>query len=133
MCVTTYQGKGYSASYVANMNRLWHALRDGAYDYAQALSVADPICGACPNLEDPVAADSCRFQASIGERDRRMMRAMGWAEGEVVELGPALDYVHAHHAELMATVCPGCEWIGICRDRRFTLREADPPVPRPED
>lgn len=131
MCVTTYQGKGYSPEFVTNMNRVWHALRAGAYGRARATSVADPICGACPNLQDPNEETSCRYQGSISERDRRMLKAMGWQEGEIVELGPVMDHIHAHHAELMAEVCAGCDWTGICGERRFTLLEPDPPVPLP--
>lgn len=131
MCVTTYQGKGYSPDFVANMNRVWHALRAGAYSHARATSVADPICRACPNLQDPAEETSCRSHDSIAERDRRMLRAMGWQEGEVVELGAVLAHIHEHHARLMEQVCGGCDWVAICGERRFTLREADPPVPLP--
>lgn len=131
MCVTTYQGKGYSPAFVANMNHVWHALRAGVYRRVRATSVADPICGSCPNLQDPEADTSCRYHDSISVRDRRMLAAMGWSEGEIVELGPALEHIHAHHAELMAAVCVGCDWTGICGERRFTLLEQDPPVPLP--
>lgn len=130
MCVTTYQGKGYSPDFVTNMNRVWHGLRDGAYSHAQAISVADPLCRACPNLQDPNEETSCRYQVSIGARDRRLLDALGWAEGEVVELAPTMDYIHAHHAELMAEVCVGCDWTSICAEQRFTLREANPPIPK---
>lgn len=131
MCVTTYQGKGYSPEFVANMNRVWHALRAGAYDRVRATSVADPLCGACPNLQDPVVDTSCRYHASISERDRRMLAAMGWEEGEVVALAPVMDHIHAHHADLMKQVCVGCDWTSICGEQRFTLKEANPPVPLP--
>lgn len=131
MCVTTYQGKGYSPEFVANMNRVWHALRAGAYHRVRATSVADPLCGACPNLQDPGEDTSCRYHGSISGRDRRMLAAMGWQEGEVVELAPVLEHIHANHADLMARVCVGCDWTSICGQQRFTLREAAPPVPSP--
>ncbi|HEY9855510.1 MAG TPA: DUF1284 domain-containing protein [Stenomitos sp.] len=131
MCVTTYQGKGYSPEFVANMNRVWHALRAGAYSHAKATSVADPLCMACPNLQDQANDTSCRYHVSISERDRRMLAAMGWQEGEIIELGSVMDDIHARHAALMNEVCVGCDWTAICSERRFTLREADPPVPLP--
>lgn len=130
MCVTTYQGKGYSPDFVTNMNRIWHGLRDGVYSHARAISVADPLCGACPNLQDPDVETSCRYQASIGARDRRLLAAMGWGEGEVVELESTMAVIHDRHAELMETVCAGCDWTAICAERRFTLQEPHPPVPK---
>lgn len=131
MCITTYQGKGYSPDFVATMNRVWHALRSGQVAEVAVHAEADPICRACPNLQDPADGTSCRFQASIEARDRRLLAAMGWSEGEVVALAPVMEHVLAHHAELLAEVCPGCEWITICGQQRFSWVEPHPPVPLP--
>lgn len=131
MCVTTYQGKGYSPEFVANMNRLWHALRSGHYPQVEVHAVADPLCRACPNLQDPAEPTSCQFQQSIGERDRRLLQAMGWHEGQVVELAKAMETILSRHAALLGDVCVGCDWIAICGEQRFTWLEAEPPVPLP--
>jgi hypothetical protein len=131
MCVTTYQGKGYSPDFVANMNRVWHALRSGQYPQVEVHAVADPLCQACPNLQDPSEPTSCQFQRSIEERDRRLLAAMGWTEGEIIDLAPVMEHILAHHAELLANVCVGCDWMAICGQQRFTWLEAEPPVPLP--
>lgn len=131
MCVTTYQGKGYSPDFVANMNRVWHALRSGQYPNVEVHAVADPLCHACPNLQDRAEPTSCQFQRSIEARDRRLLAAMGWQEGQIIELAAVMEYILAHHAELLANVCVGCDWMAICGEQRFTWLENDPPVPLP--
>lgn len=131
MCVTTYQGKGYSPEFVANMNRVWHALRSGVYPKVEVHAVADPLCHACPNLQDRAQPTSCQFQRSIEARDRRLLEAMGWQEGQIVELEEVMAYILAHHAELLSHVCVGCDWMSICGQQRFTWLEAEPPVPLP--
>lgn len=131
MCVTTYQGKGYSREFVATMNRVWHALRSGDYPHVEVRAVADPLCLSCPNLQDPDDVTSCQFQRSIEARDRRMIAAMGWQEGEVIALAPVMEQILERHADLLSKVCVGCEWMSICGEQRFTWREANPPVPLP--
>jgi hypothetical protein len=131
MCVTTYQGKGYSPDFVANMNRVWHALRSGNVPRVEVHAVADPLCLACPNLQDASIPTSCQFQRSIEARDHRLLAAMGWEEGQVVELAPVMETILANHAELLENVCVGCDWIAICGEQRFTWLEKHPPVPLP--
>lgn len=122
LCLTTYAGKGYSADFVANMNRVWRAARDGEIGQLAATAEADPICQACPHLQDPGDRRSCAFHGSISARDRKMLAAMGWEDGQRVDFEAAMDHVHAHHLDLMARVCGGCEWVPICRQENFTLR-----------
>lgn len=131
MCVTTYQGKGYSPEFVANMNRVWHALRSGEQPVVAVHAQADPLCMSCPNLQDASVPTSCQFQRSIEARDRRLIQAMGWVEGQTVELAPVMEQILANHAELLGHVCQGCDWMAICGEQRFTWLEEHPPVPLP--
>jgi hypothetical protein len=132
MCVTTFAGKGYSSGFVQEMTRIWRAIRAGTVARVRVTAEADPVCNACPHLQDVENPESCRFHASVASRDRRMIEAMGWTEGQPVDLVQALDVVHESHTELMARVCTGCEWVPICSLRRFTLREQgfDPESPK---
>ncbi len=123
LCLTTYQGKGYSPDFVENMNRIWASARTGAIGTVAAHAQADPICHACPHLTDRGDPISCTFQSSIGARDRRMLAAMGWEENQQVSFESAMQTVHDRHGELMAKVCGGCDWVPICSQRKFTLRD----------
>jgi len=125
MCVTTFAGKGYSTGFVREMTRVWRAIRDGSVAQVLVTAEADPVCHACPHLRDVENPESCRFQASVASRDRRMIEAMGWTEGQPVDLVQALEVVHESHTDLMARVCIGCEWVPICSRQRFTLREPE--------
>lgn len=135
MCLATYRGKGYSTEFVANMNRVWAAARAGEVGEVVATAEADPICGACPHLQDASDPSSCRFHASISSRDRRMIAAMGWEENQRVSFADVMDDVHARHRDLMTRVCTGCDWVPICSQQVFTLRDPDfeleSPEPRP--
>jgi hypothetical protein len=123
LCIATYQGKGYSPDFVANMNRVWAHAKRGAVGDVQATSEADPICHACPHLRDRDDPVSCKFQTSIGARDRRMIQAMGWEENQQVSFEDVMEVVHTRHKDLMDQVCNGCDWVPICAQQRFTLRD----------
>lgn len=125
MCIATYRGKGYSADFVENMNRVWAAAKAGEVGVVQATAEADPICGACPHLQDTADPVSCRFHASISSRDRKMIAAMGWEENQQVSFADVMDDVHARHRDLMDKVCTGCDWVPICSQQVFTLRDPD--------
>lgn len=131
LCLTTFQGQGYSPSFVAELARVWHVVRAAEARQARVLDGADAICRGCPQLAHPEADDSCVHHASIAARDRRMREAMGWQANELVELAPVMQEIHARHGELLATVCPGCAWLEICSQARHTLLEPEPVVPRP--
>lgn len=126
LCLTTFQGKGYSAAFVHQLSSVWRAVRDRAHAQARVLEQADPICGSCPHLQDPADPRSCRSHASVATRDRRLRVAMGWEADQVVDLELAMDRIHARHAELLALVCPGCSWLEICRSAPLTLRGDEP-------
>lgn len=123
MCVTTFAGKGYSPGFVQEMTRVWRGIRAGEVQRVRVTAEADPVCGACPHLQDAEDPRSCRFHASTSSRDHRMLATMGWTEGQEIDLVQALDVVHEQHASLMEQVCTGCNWVSICSARRFTLRE----------
>jgi hypothetical protein len=129
LCLTTYQGSGYSAEFVETMDQVWEAARLKAIGQVSAVAEADPICHACPHLQDRQTATSCRFQESIGARDRRMLTAMGWQEGQEVDFAGAMQVAHDRHRELMGVVCVGCEWTAICGQERFTLRDSSFQLP----
>ncbi len=121
LCLTTFAGKGYSPEFVANMNRVFGAAQRGEIARLRATAEADPICGACPHLQDRSAADGCTFGASIAARDRRMLRAMGWRENQEVDFAAAIAIILERHRDLMREVCRGCDWATICGEERFTL------------
>ncbi|MBU6428173.1 MAG: DUF1284 domain-containing protein [Cyanobacteria bacterium REEB65] len=123
LCLTTYAGKGYSPKFVANLNEVWQAARDKTIGRLHATVEADPVCLACPHLQDLDDRESCTFHASIARRDRRMLEAMGWQENLAVDFAAAMDEVHTRHRQLMDRVCGGCDWVPICRQERFTLRD----------
>ena len=125
LCLATYAGKGYSARFVENMSRVWHEARGGAIGLVRPTVQADRVCLACPHLLDGRDLDSCAFHAAIAERDRKMIRAMGWVENQQVDFGRALHEVQTRHRELMRSVCGGCEWVPICSQEHFTLLDPD--------
>ncbi|MEB3299340.1 MAG: DUF1284 domain-containing protein [Candidatus Sericytochromatia bacterium] len=133
MCVATFAGKGYSAGFVREMTRVWQRIREGGMPEIRVTAHADAVCGACPHLRHPDEVTSCRFHESTSGRDRRMLKAMGWLEGDRIDLAAGLARVHGEHADLMEQVCVGCEWVPICRQRKFTLLDPSFTLPTVED
>lgn len=115
LCTLHFQGAGYSSGFVANFTRLMEGVASRDQTWVQVEGMADDICTACPSLQPDGV--SCEYQASISRRDEALLQAMGWEPGQVLELGAAHRQVLARRESLMASVCPGCEWLPRCTEK----------------
>lgn len=115
LCTLHYRGAGYSEGFTGNFTSLMEAVRARGSSTVEVAGQADAICTACPSLQPD--GQACEFQASIMRRDAALLDAMGWKPGDVLDLEAAHWAVLARRAELMADVCPGCEWLPRCTEK----------------
>lgn len=102
LCLSTFRGEGYSPDFVAHMWEVFHWARAGG----EAVLVAeeDEICRPCP------LKGTCRAI----HRDRRLLRATGWSEGETVNLGDRIRELIPERARWVKITCRGCPWEATC-------------------
>lgn len=115
LCSLHYRGAGYSSGFTGNFTALMTAVRERAATTVVVTEQADAICTACPSLQPD--GESCEYQASIMRRDQALLGAMGWQPGDVMSLEDAHWAVMRRREELMAEVCPGCEWLPRCTEK----------------
>ena len=131
LCTLHYQGAGYSDAFTRTMTAVTTAMAAGEHPVVTVASDADPICKACPSLQPD--GRTCATEASIRRRDAALLDGMGWHPGQALALEEAQAAVLAKREALMATVCPGCEWLPRCTERgpygiASPLRRALPPA-----
>lgn len=115
LCTLHYRGAGYSAGFTDNFTALMADVRARGGTCVRVAAQADGICTACPSLQPD--GQACEFQGSIMGRDAALLDAMGWRPGDELDLEAAHWAVLARREELMAAVCPGCEWLPRCTEK----------------
>jgi Uncharacterized conserved protein len=110
LCAQFFEGKGYSASFVAHMSGVLSELERGAC--VTLVDACDAICAGCPNSRDGV----CETEEKVKAIDRRAIEAMGLSFGDTLPWhalkAHARDRIVA--AGTLIDVCRDCEWIGVC-------------------
>ena len=115
LCLLTYAGKGYSAAFTANYDRL--AARIAAGEPVEIVSGPDDICA--PLLGDE--APHCRLDR-VTWRDRRAAEAIAGLLSRPIVPETRMRLDAAAIAALRAafadgairTACGGCEWFDLC-------------------
>ena len=131
MCISFFEGKGYSNAFTAHMARIKHVL-ETEDPQIQLVNGTDSICAPCPNNLGalPVSAgenDSCRPVPDTGsackteEKVQRYDRAVLAA----CELNEDTVWSWSHFHGLVKerildcgkrrTICGDCQWNEICR------------------
>jgi len=114
-CLLTYVGKGYSAAFVANYNRIARRLSRG--ERIEMVDGPDDICG--PLLDE---ADPHCHHDSVTARDERAARELQTLLGQPVTAGTVLTLSAERLKGMRAAfasghtraACGRCEWQQLC-------------------
>ncbi|WP_339690390.1 DUF1284 domain-containing protein [Celeribacter baekdonensis] len=117
LCLLTYAGKGYSADFVQNYDRI--AARLSAGEEIEIVDGPDDICA--PLLTED--APHCH-RDSVVERDALAARDVGALLGLEITLGVRLVIDAARLTRLRTgfahgesrLACLGCDWADLCTD-----------------
>ncbi len=115
LCTLCYTGKGYSASFIRNYDKIAAQLNaDGGENTPiEVVSHTDSICKPCPHKRDL----NCESQALIADLDAKHAEALGLQAGEVLTWGEAKQRIAEHMTlEKFEHTCETCSWkkFGIC-------------------
>lgn len=110
LCLSFFQGKGYSEAFVANMTRVKAALEEN-----RAICLtgsADIICAACPNNRSGV----CTTAEKVARYDREVLERCGLAVGQIL---PYREFEAKVHQNILLAgqreaVCGDCQWSELC-------------------
>ena len=109
MCLSFFQGKGYSGDFVENMVRMKAILAENPEIIL--MDGPDDICAACPNR----LTETCAEKAS--RYDREVLRRCGLSAGERL---PYREFSRKVMETILrpgvrAEICGDCQWSSLCR------------------
>ena len=108
MCLTFFQGKGYSGDFVENMAAMKENLEQNPQ--IRLLEGYDDVCAACPNKR----TETCTEKAS--RYDREVLRRCGLSVGDTL---PYRDFSQnvietILRPGLRVEICGDCQWSSLC-------------------
>ena len=109
MCLSFFQGKGYSGDFVENMVRMKAILAENPEIIL--MDGPDDICAACPNR----LTETCAEKAS--RYDREVLRRCGLSVGEWLlyrEFSRKVSETMLRPG-VRAEICGDCQWSSLCR------------------
>ena len=109
MCLSFFQGKGYSGEFVENMSRMKAILAENPEIIL--MDGPDDICAACSNR----LTETCAEKAS--RYDREVLRRCGLSVGDTLPYGDFSKKVTEAilRPGMRAEICGDCQWSGLCR------------------
>lgn len=109
MCLTFFQGKGYSGDFVENMGAMKKILEQNPL--IRLVEGYDDVCAACPNK----LAETCAEKAS--RYDREVLRRCGLSVGDTLPYREFSQKVIETilRPGLRGSICGDCQWSGLCR------------------
>lgn len=110
LCVSFFEGKGYSDSFTANMAEKKSQLEKDPL--VKIVDHADEICKACPHNNGGV----CSSLGKVAKYDSEVLRRCGIKSGTEMHWNDFVKLVHDNiiGAKKLSEVCGGCQWYSIC-------------------
>lgn len=108
MCLTFFQGKGYSGDFVENMGAMKKILEQNPL--IRLVEGYDDVCAACPNK----LTETCAEKAS--RYDREVLRRCGLSAGDTLPYEEFSRKVIETilRPGLRGSICGDCQWSGLC-------------------
>lgn len=111
MCLSFFQGKGYSGAFTANMWKMKERLAQNPE--VVLVCGTDDICARCPNNREGICTSSEKVEAY----DRRVLSLCGLSENDRLfwDEFEALVQKNILTAGRRESVCADCEWNALCQ------------------
>ena len=110
LCLSFFQGKGYSGEFVENMARTKAIMETNPK--IRLTTQADEICRACPNK----LSGHCESAEKVARYDREVLRRCRLSEGDILPFRELSERVL--HSILMTgqreEICGDCQWNSLC-------------------
>lgn len=123
LCTLGFQGKGYSAPFIENYQKIVDKLRDNPRTPIKITKELDSICGVCLHqTKDKL----CDRQLFIEKLDNAHQQILDLKENQIIEWASAKEAIKSRMTiENFHAACEGCEWkaYGICEAALRTLQD----------
>lgn len=116
LCTQGYSGKGYSDTFVENMNAVVAQLRGSKPVKINLTFSTDDLCGSCPHMR---GVDFCETNERVKRFDRKVVEYFHLEEKEYI-YQELVEKIHKEVTpEMLADICEGCSWYSVsaCREK----------------
>lgn len=114
LCTQGYSGKGYSDTFVSNMDDVVERLRNNQDEKVEIVFTTDCLCGTCPSK---MSEGVCKSDDKVLRFDKGVIDALGLDEGiySYQDLITKLDEYLASGVEdeQLKKICGDCEWYPV--------------------
>ena len=112
LCISFFEGKGYSSDFTANMAEVIAGL-ENTEPLVEIISGADCICRSCPNN----ANGACLTAEKVSRYDKAVSALCSISNGDVL---PWTELKRRAQSEIISAgklpeVCGNCKWYCICK------------------
>lgn len=111
LCITYFEGKGYSPEFTAHMTAVIRALSDSSL--VRLTLGEDVICTYCPNIRN----HQCIHHNKVLRFDQAVLTVCGLQEGQVLRWEDFRNVVDRLIISkgILSTICGDCRWRTICQ------------------
>lgn len=115
LCISFFEGKGYSIEFVENMTAVIHRLNKGEDSNVQLTDKADIICSSCPNNKDGI----CSTESKVKGYDKSVLALCGLKTGQIIKWLDLKELADTKiiKANKLYAVCTHCQWLSICQEK----------------
>lgn len=107
LCTQSYEGRGYSPEFVANMNRITGKLRTDSDMQIRLTCGTDHLCMACPNK---IAEDICSTDEHVRLLDQRVIDTFQLEEITYNYQALIRKMRVGATPEIIKKICGDCSW-----------------------
>lgn len=122
LCTQGYSGKGYSDTFVENMNAVVKKLRGSEPVTIQLTFSTDDLCGSCPHMQ---GVNLCETNDKVKRFDRKVVEYFHLEEREYVYQQLVAQIRETMTPEMLADICDGCSWYPISACRANILKNKE--------
>lgn len=112
LCISFFEGKGYSEEFVTHMWEIISSCKEGAT--ITIVNGTDDICSKCPNGKE----SGCNSYEKVAWLDQQVAEACGYESGKEYSFTQFLDQVQEEliRTNRWETICRGCQWYPLCQE-----------------
>ena len=113
ICLQFFEGQGYSAEFVGNLNRVLKSAEVSEIDIRRS---ADDVCERCPYLSNTGCGYSEDSEEAITELDEMALALLDISAEERVQWSEVKERTSRAFPLWYEVFCSGCSWKAACEE-----------------
>lgn len=119
LCTQSFNGKGYSKSFVENMTAITNQLRNEPDIKIDIVFSTDDICSCCPNMAD---TDLCKTNDKVKRYDQKVVDYFGIEQKSYVYADIVREINSYITESMLDDICSDCNWYLVSDCKRNILK-----------